>query len=280
MNYRIIYSDNGTLKDFSTALNKYTGGQEVMPYTTSEDYLYIGSRFPFNSFYLMLNAYNSIDAQLIVSYWTGNEWRDAIEVNDETNGLKNDGKISFVPSKTYASWARDDTVMGDDSTEEVEGLGGVVIYDHYWLRLKWSATLTSSTALSWIGMKLANDEDLFLEYPFFDNSAIKTAYSPGKTDWKDQAVVASGLVIDDLIRKGIIENQSQLLDTDKLRSATVSKLAQVIYKALGDDYVDEVASAKKECYSRLHKSIFDVDSNNNAILDDMEKRSRQGFLYR
>ena len=279
MNYRIIHSDNGTLKDLSHSLNKYTSGSEVIPLSASEDYLYIGSRYPFNSIYFIVKVANSIATSMSIDYWDGNVWKGAIETTDLTDGFKSNGKISFVPSKQYG-WQIDDTVHSNDTTEEILGLGGVVIYDHYWIRIKMSADLSPLTELSWCGMLFAEDADLFLEYPFFDSASIKTAYKAGKTDWQDQFVVASGAVVDDLVSKRIIEHQSQILDTSKLKRPTVAKVAQIIYKALGDDYNDEREAASKEYYSRLNKSIFHVDENNNARLDDEEKGSRQGFCYR
>ena len=174
----------------------------------------------------------------------------------------------------------DDTVHSNDTTEEIEGLGNIVIYDHYWIRLKVSATLTPTTELSWIGVNFASDADLFLEYPLFDSTSMMAAYKTGKTSWQDQIVAASALVIEDLIAKKIIKGQEQILDTDKLRSVTVSKTAQIIYKALGDDYNDEKEAVTKEYYSRLNKSIFHVDENSNARLDERETRLTQGYIYR
>ena len=279
MNYRIIHSDNGTLKDLSVNLNKYTSGSEITPLEAANDYLYVGARFPFNSFYTIVKEVNAIPSAISIEYWDGNEWKSAIEVLDQTEGLTKSGKISFVPSKQYG-WMMDDTVHSNDETEEITGLGNIVIYDHYWIRLKVSATLTPTTELSWIGVNFASDADLFLEYPLFDSTSMMAAYKTGKTSWQDQIVAASALVIEDLIAKKIIKGQEQILDTDKLRSVTVSKTAQIIYKALGDDYNDEKEAVTKEYYSRLNKSIFHVDENSNARLDERETRLTQGYIYR
>ena len=279
MNYRIIHSDNGTLKDLSVNLNKYTSGSEIIPLEVANDYLYVGARFPFNSFYTIVKEVNAIPSTISIEYWDGNEWKSAIEVLDQTEGLAKSGKISFVPSKQYG-WMMDDTVHSNDTTEEIEGLGNIVIYDHYWIRLKVSATLTPTTELSWTGVNFASDADLFLEYPLFDSTSMMNAYKSGKTSWQDQIVTASALVVEDLISKKIIKGQEQILDTDKLRSVTVSKTAQIIYKALGDDYNDEKEAVTKEYYSRLNKSIFHVDENSNARLDERETRLTQGYIYR
>ena len=279
MNYRIIHSDNGTLKDLSVNLNKYTSGSEIIPLEVANDYLYVGARFPFNSFYTIVKEVNAIPSTISIEYWDGNEWKSAIEVLDQTEGFTKSGKISFVPSKQYG-WMMDDTVHSNDTTEEIEGLGNIVIYDHYWIRLKVSATLTPTTELSWTGVNFASDADLFLEYPLFDSTSMMNAYKSGKTSWQDQIVTASALVVEDLISKKIIKGQEQILDTDKLRSVTVSKTAQIIYKALGDDYNDEKEAVTKEYYSRLNKSIFHVDENSNARLDERETRLTQGYIYR
>ena len=140
MSYKLIFSDNNSLTDLSTKIKNHRDGEATLPIVASEDYIYIGSRYPFNSIYFKFKTANTNTSAISVSYWEGNLWVDAVEVIDETNGFKNDGYITFVPDKNESSWLREDTVQGDGNTEEVQGLGSLVIYDHFWLRLKLATT--------------------------------------------------------------------------------------------------------------------------------------------
>ena len=280
MNYRIIHSDNGTLKDLSHSLNKYTSGSEVIPLSASEDYLYIGSRYPFNSLYFKAGVANSVTSVLYVSYWDGNKWQGAVEIADATNGFKNSGYISFVPSRRHSGWTMDNTRNGDEVTENITGLGGLVVYDMYWMRIKCSVDLSGTTSLSWLGHIFCDDEDLYSEYPLFNSSGLKSAFKSGKTDWEEQRVRASILLVEDLVSGGIIEDQGQLLDTSKLRTSCVTKTAQLIFNALGDDYIDDSRKAYGEYNTRLKKGLYNIDSNDDAILDNVELDARQGYLVR
>ena len=280
MSYKLIFSDNNSLTDLSTKIKNHRDGEATLPIVASEDYLYIGSRYPFNSIYFKFKTANTNTTTVSVSYWEGNEWTNAVEVIDETNGFKNDGYVTFVPDKNESSWLREDTVQGDGNSEEVQGLGTLVIYDHYWLRLKFSNDLSATTSLNWIGDLFCSDEDMYSEYPIFNSSNLKLAYKAGKTDWENQRIRASDLVISDLVTRNIIEDSGQLLDKDKLKLATVSRTAQIIFNALGDDYVDDTLKAKKEYGERVRENMLSVDKNANARLDVLERRARQGFITR
>ena len=279
MNYRIIFSDNGTLNDFSVKLDNYHAGVESFEFVSADDYLYIGSRFPFNSFYLKFGTLNATVSTPSISIWDGNQWRSTVDLVDQTYGMTQSGYISFVPSKERSGWAQDDTVL-NNGNEEIMGLGDVTIYDQYWLRLSLTSDLDAGTTLSWIGHILCQDDDLYSEYPLFNSSTMKSAFESGKTDWEEQRVAASNLLISDLISRNIILNQGQILDVSKLKYAAVCKTAQVIFNSMGDDYKDDAQMAKNEYDLRISNGVLNIDLNNNATLDKDEARFRQGYLFR
>ena len=84
MNYRAIYSNNGVLTDYSTALNDYYAGKAAISFVHTEDILFFGSFYPFNSIYLKLSKVALASAGLSVEYWTGSSWVVAAELFDET----------------------------------------------------------------------------------------------------------------------------------------------------------------------------------------------------
>ena len=282
MNFRFIHSDNATLKDYSTEMNDYYSGTAVIDYFTGQDYIYIGSRFPFNSFYLKVASVNAVSATPTIEYWGGNEWETAVEIIDETASsgvpLAQDGWITFTPDK-QEGWNIDDTIKSNGS-EEIDGLGSISIYDHYWVRISYSATLTSTTELSFIGYIFSNDNHLKAEYIELTKSTFLDAYESGKTNWEEQHLRASEVLIDDLISDGIVNSGNQLLDRRKLIRVNVCKAAELIYDQFGDDYIDQRDQALIKYNKRKSKGIFNVDINNNAIIDQRETTERMGRLIR
>lgn len=279
MIYRVIFSDNGTLTDFSVNLNEYSSGTHVMPFTAGQDYLYIGSRYPFNSLYIKMSVLNVIASTMTVNIWDGNTWRSTVDLIDETAGLTASGYVTFVPSKANSGWSSDDTVE-NNGNESITGLGNATIYDLYWMRISFGTTITAGTALSWIGHIFCSDVDLYSEFPMFNSTSLKTAFESGKTTWEEQRVMASNLVIEDMIYRGLILHPGQILDRQKLRTACISKTAQMIFTALGDDYKDDATAAKNEYEIRIKNGVYNLDQNNNARIDEQETRYRQGFITR
>jgi len=279
MHYRIIFSDNGTLNDLSVNLNNYHSGTGAIGVVAADDYLYIGSRYPFNSFYMSFGTANTQASTLSISYWDGNQWRSAVDVIDQTDGFQQNGLVTFVPDKGQSGWSREDTV-NRGGTEQVTGLGDVTIYDQYWLRLSLSADLDAGTTLEWIMYKFIVDDDLYSEYPIFNSSTLKTAYESGKSDWEEQIVVSSRIVVDEMIKRGIIDSGNQLLDYKKVESPTIPKVAEIIFNGLGDDYDNDRLKARDSFNNRISNKVFNVDLNNNATLDNRELGVRSGHFWR
>jgi len=276
---KLIYSNNTVLADISNNVSNYHSGSDAITFVADEDYFYLGQRFAFNQFYIKLAALSTASSVMLLSYWDGKEWRSVVEVGDNTSGFTKDGKVFFVPDKQYG-WMKSDTVR-NSGVEEITGLGDVIIYDRYWLRVSFSVDLDADTAIQWIGKLFASDDDLYSEYPMFNNSSLKTAIETGKTNYEEQRLRATEVCIDNLITKGIINNGNQLLDAEKLKTPIVSKTAEIIFSMLGfDEYEEDRKRARNEYTSRLNKDIFNVDRNDNALLDDRETNVRQGRMWR
>lgn len=262
MNNRIIYSKNGVLEDFSTALNSYHTGTKTLTFTAIDDAIYISSRLPLNHIYIKASKFNLDDVNMKVSYHSGNYWSDTVELIDSTNGLKESGFIQFTPNRNK-SWA----MVTDTST--VTELAGITIYDQYWIKIEFDADLTEVT-LDWIGNLFSDDSDLGIEFPDLIRSNTLTSFKTGKTNWQEQHVKAASIIIGDLVNKGVIKGVGQILDWRDFTNASVSKVSEIIFTAFGDDYVDNVISSRREYSDRLSKRLNRVDQNNNAIEDKEE----------
>lgn len=285
MKKRIFYSDNGTLADFTVAINNYHAGINIIPdFNASEDYIYIGSRLPFNHLYVKLgNTVNTELSDLNVSYWCNNSWENVVEVMDETSivgaSFGQSGFITWITDKDEL-WTREDT-CGKGNCQNIEGLTSVEIYDLYWMRISFSNNLTSNLDLSWIGQLFSNDSDLGSEYKSLLRTNVKNAWEAGKIDWEEQHVRAAEIIEKDLVAKKMIHHGEQILEREDLMLPSVHQVAKIIYNELGDDYIDQRAQAEKDYYSKLHTALPTIDINKNARVDyKTEDRINHGRLLR
>lgn len=235
------------------------------------DFIYIASDLPFNHFYLKhAPPANNIPATMKVEYY-GSSWNEVVDLKDETNAIFTDGYIEFTPNRN-AGWTR-------ASSSADFGLGKIV-YDQYWIRISFSATLKTNCELSFLGNKFSDDTDLFHEYPIFNNADFLMAFETGKSNWEGQHIKAAEIIIADLIKKRVIVAPEQILDRRKFIGASVCKVAEIIYTAFGNDYLEQKKEASNEYHRRLDISQYSTDTNANAILEPVELQTRQGWLSR
>lgn len=289
MNNRVLFSNNGTLEDFSVSLNNYLSGTKPFNYVAGEDYLFIGARLPFNHIYIKLNKPNTTTVTTKVEYWDGNNWVNTVEVIDETNGFNQSGHIQWTPNKDY-QWSMEST---NYSGETVTGLEDVVIYDRYWVRVSFNGNFQGleinndpnpstyeNVELSWVGNLFSNDSELGSIYPDLVRSTVLDAFKSGKTSWEEQAVMAGEILIQDLINNGIIIEKGQILDWRLFTKASIYKIAEMVFVSFGDDYIDQSKEARNyyKQYSQL--KINRIDKNRDAIESHREAVETVGFLTR
>lgn len=269
----ILLDVSGTLTDITTSMVSFSSGT-VTATLSDTRFLYIGSRYPFNSKYFKLSTPNLAASTLTYEYWDGNVWRGFAYKQDDSSSstvaFAQSGEVRLTPSKDY-SWCMDDS-------KDIPELSSVEVYDLYWIRVKANTSIT--VGFQYIGRLFASHDDVKSEYPDLGRSEFLTAYQSGKTSWDEQIEVASRLVVDELIKKNIINSGNQLLDSSKLRLACVSKTAEIVYSALGDDHIDQVTKARNEFKERIHNGLFVVDSNGNGKIEPEEARTRVGRLRR
>lgn len=264
---RVFYNSTEITKETERIDSTYKAISYV-----SGSYIYIATDFPFNHLYIKLGTIVNIVAStnMSVEYY-GTSWNSVVELRDETIGLSASGGIEFTPNRDV-TWTR--AVYSSDA--------GVtpVLYQKYWTRISFDKTLTPSLSLSFIGNKFSDDNDLYAEYPVFNDSNYLSAFKSGKTDWEEQHIKASDLIIQDLQKKGVILGPEQVLDKRKFLGASVCKTAEIIYTAFGNDYIEQRKAAASEYSKRLDLSQFNTDMNNNAILEVGEVMAKQGWLSR
>lgn len=276
-NHRVLFKDNLTSRDISIKLNEYLSGSEVIAVVAAEDALYIGSDLPFNHRWIDVSVFNDLASSMSVKLWNGSTWKSAVDVIDQTSvagvTLAQSGILSWTPDRNE-SWS------SQLSTEDIPELSTFKIYDMYWAKIEFTADLKSTTAINYVGYKFSNDSELYGEYPELDNSTLRNSFKSGKLNWNDQAFIAAEYIIQDLRAMNVIWSRNQILNWPLFKSASVHKMAEIIFRSLGSEYEAELADSMKAYRSSLNMKMFQVDLNRNATLDEKEKRETVGFLRR
>lgn len=253
--------------EFTKKVEKLDASSYTLNYQTG-DYVYVGSDFPFNHFYLKVLVGANVTAEMSIEYYSSN-WQSVVDIQDETLGLSNEGFVEFTPDKNN-NWQMKDS-------EKINGLT-FKAYDKYWTRISFDSPFTAT--LDFCGNKFSDDNDLYSEFPVFDNADYKTAFKTGKTSWEEQHIKAAEIIIQDLKKKNIIFGKEQILDRNVFLGASVQKCAELIYNAFGNDFITQKEQARTEYGRRLDLGQFNIDSNNDAILNHGEVKERQQWVSR
>lgn len=262
-----IFYDN---KEITKAVQRLDAEINVFSYVAGK-YIYIASDFPFNHTFIKMGSVKNTELATMKVEYYATAWSEVAELRDETNALSTSGFIEFTPNRNYG-WSREQ----DSANVGVS----TVVYDKYWTRISFDVSLDAGLSLSFIGNKFSDDEDLFSEYPVFNDANYMSAFKTGKTDWEEQHIKAAEIIISDLERKGVIISKEQILDKKKFTGAAVCKTAEIIFTSFGNDYIEQKKAAKEEYTKRIDLKQYNTDTNNNAILEPGEIKVKQGWLSR
>ncbi len=273
---KAIWNDDASLIDLSQKLSDFYNDPVVLALDATDDYLYLGADYAFNHRFIDIRRPNS-DAATIsaIETWNGSSWDAVAQILDDTqdadgNTFGKSGIIGWVPDRNQA-WGREDT------TEDIAELASLKIYDKYWIRLTFSADLTATTEINYVGHRFSRDDDLRARYPDLLNPEALNAFEQGKTNWNAQHILAAEELIRDMKRDLDIWTVDQILDWQLFTDASVHKVASMIFNGFGRDYIDNKNAAEKDYAIARNKKIFNTDKNNNAILRPAEKIAQVGF---
>lgn len=277
INQRVIFSDNGTLSDISVEVNDFRSQAQVLPVVAAQDYIYIGSLLPFNHKWIQTSVVNDQASAMSVDIWWSRGWVAAVDLFDLTKSsgvtLAQPGILRFTMNR-LKGWDR------ELDSADVTGLTGTNINNYYWIRLSFSADLNAATALSYIGHKFSDDDDLYAYYPDLNNSVIQGRFEAGKTDWNEQHFMAAEIIIRDLRAKDIIFERDQILDYELFLEASVHKVAELIYWAFGSAYADHVTRARQLYTEAMNLKRFNLDINRDGQLTEAERFLSTRFMER
>jgi hypothetical protein len=277
---RVIWNDNGTLKDLSNKLNNFFSESQVLDFIAAQDKIYIGSDVPFNHRFINLSVVNDVAASVTVEIWDGNSWVAAVDVQDGT-------ALAGVPlaQDGILRWATDqDKTWGQEqSTEDMaaSGLQTLKIYNMYWVRLSWSVDLKATMSLAYFGHKFSKDEDLGGYYPDLNRANVKTAFQSGKTTWLEQHILAAEELFRDIRNQRALWSKNQIFEPEVFTMPAVHKVAQIVYTAFGSEY----ESRRDEAYDRYKEALEGalsqgIDKDEDGHVEEDEHAGMTVGLFR
>lgn len=273
---RIFFKDGSNIIEITKQINKYKSDTYLLSMSSS-DAIYIATDFPMNHFYIKMgDVLNESASTMLIDYWSNQGWLPVVNHNDYTDALSQSGFVEFTPDINHY-WTRSNT---SSPSQSITGLESVVVYEKYWTKIQFTNNLDSNIELEWIGSKFSDDDDLFSEYPIFNDQTFLTVFSAGKVDWEEQHIKAADLIVQDLKKKGVILGKEQILDRSIMLPASVCKVAEIIFNAFGRDYNEQKLAAKNEYDRRIDLSNYVVDMNNNGVEEAADIGYKQGWLTR
>jgi hypothetical protein len=186
--------------------------------------------------------------------------------------LGQSGIIRWSPDIDQSTW------NCQQESEDVTGLTGTKIYNKYWARFSWDATLTGTTALFYIGHRFCDDDHIHDKYPNLAN--LYKGFGASNTSWEKQCFLAAEEIVADLQRRMVLISGHQILDPEMYRDAAVHRAAAMIYNGLGQQYKEQKAEAEKAYKVAINKPMPRVDRNRDGFADQSDLQAVTHFMSR
>jgi len=245
----------------------------------TDDYLYVGQRFPFTNVYAYMDTANTVTGgSLDIEYWDGTTWRNAVDILDATvSGSAMLGKSGMI------SWTLDDDYnwqMVTDTTDSNSptALSGINLYDTYWVRMQPTVNLSATTDSHELG------------YAFTTSTQLKTidveidgylsSFEAGKTNWIPEIMTASKMLVTDLKRLGLIVHPGQIIELEDVYLPATYKALELIYFNLGPSYNEKRTAVNKAYKDALNIRRYTFDTNADGKLQQSEIKNQIRRLVR
>lgn len=220
------------------------------------DSLYLGFPEKFATRYFVMGQVNSNAATLTVEYWTGSVWASVEDLTDETAGLTSSGWLSW---KNVSGWQK-------------KNQSPIVNELLYWIRIKTSANFSTGTTIQAI-LNLFCDANSLAE--FYPELVSDTRYlPPGRSTFNEQFNAGKNMVVQALIQKEMILDESQILVIDEVKIPAVHATAYCILNGIpnpSEDIVDRKTQAMKDMYFWIDQGRFSFDMNKTGDVEEQEK---------
>lgn len=212
--------------------------------------------------YILLGTANTNANTIAVTYWDGDSWATVEDLIDQTSGFTTSGFISW---QNESDWT-------------AKALTPITDVELYWIKIVPGATLSAGTTIQAV-LNLFCDDNLLRSY--YPELVSDTRYlPPSRNDFMEQFVEAKNMIVNELRKDSLIQDESQILDINDVAMAAVHAAAWLIMNpiARGDDDRERVKDAWNNMVMALNKVPNMLDLNNDGTVDDSEKDA--GFVFR
>lgn len=270
---RLFKSKGGVLSDLS--IQNQEKNSSFFSELSPTNYLYVSQPHPFNNFHVWNKVPNDVASKIQVEYWDGTSWRMVVDIIDVTSQggktLSRSGVVIFTPDP-------DKQWQAIDKSDEIAELSTLKIYDSYWLRVSTDNAINVASEIEELSFCFATS-DLIPDLDF-EVEQYKASFYEGKSDWTEELMTASKMVIDDLKKHNVIRERGQLLKIEELALPTVYRALMIIYKHIGRSFLEKLNDTRKDYERSLAFGNFTLDKNKNASVDPEEKSQKQNRIIR
>lgn len=225
--------------------------------TTSES-LYLGYKKPFTTRYFKFGTANTVANTLAVKYWNGTTWVAVEDLVDQTAGFTLDG---FLNWQNPGSWTK-------------KALSPITDVELFWIQITPGANFHASTTLQAV-LNIALDDTLVRSYyPELLSDSSKWL-PPSRTDYLEQYVAAWDLVALRLTQEGAIQDESQLIEINKVSLANVHAFAWILLRPLAksQEEIERADGCFKDMNLMIEKAHFPVDVDNSGEITPSEEKA-------
>ena len=252
----IKYYNGVTYTDLKMRMG--SGGRDTSTITLADsDYLYIGYHKPIRNIFFDLPTPNTNSNILTIEYYNEtNGWTAISDIYDETEGFTRSGIVQ---------WAE---LSGDESdATTIDGS------EQHWIRIQPDTSHTEAT-WNFMGLILANDNDLLLENPYI----LETNLLMGESNHLKAHLAARNEIIQNYSNRGYSKVNSSLepksinfwdmLDIQEFRQGAVFLALSKIYFNLSDKsddtWLDKSVEYRARYKDQINLYYVSLDRNDNG----------------
>lgn len=244
----------------------------IIDLASATDYILIGMQYPFNNFFIDMDTPNEAVSDMSLEYWNGSAWVAAVDVLDGTAlagaTFGKSGHVLFSLDRQESGWSKVNNTRVQGPAE----LSTKDIYDLYWLKMKVSVDLDTSTAIRELGFAWTSGAKMKGLKSEIDR--YLPAYATGKTTWNKEIMMACKLMSTDLKKANLIYGPQQVVRIDDFWIPATYKALWLIYSSLGPAYLETANAMAHQFYKNLNVNNTTVDVNLNGQPDGWERDSR------
>ena len=233
------------------------------------DFFYVGFKGKFGARFFDMGTANTNAATLTVEYWDGTTYQPLIDVIDQTNGMTTSGFISWLNVEDWHSKEQVPITSADGNDIEL-----------FYIRISTDTSFSAGTTLNAVVNMFSDDEAI---KPLYPELISDTRFlPPNRTDFLDQHLEAKNRVVRRLNQKGIIRDESQIININDVSEAAAHAFADIVLSpiATSEALITIRDDARRNFESELTRVNLGIDKNRDGKVSTTEERKDSGRLFR